>query len=45
MSRLIFNHTSRTEAAMTAAFDRPWQETVREGGARNASPALVRSRI
>jgi hypothetical protein len=45
MSRLAFNHTSSTEAAMTVALDRPWRETVLAVGARKASPALVRSRI
>jgi len=45
MSRDPFNHTSRTEAAMTVMLDRPCRRTVLAGGAWIASPALVRSRI
>jgi hypothetical protein len=45
MSRLVFNHTARTEAAKSVVVDRACWQTVLAGGARKASPALVRSRI
>jgi hypothetical protein len=45
MSRESFNHTSRTEAAMTVALDRPCGRTVVAGGAWIVSPVLVGSRI
>ena len=45
MSRLTFNHTSCTEAALTVVLDRPRSQMVLAGGVWIASPALVRSRI
>jgi hypothetical protein len=45
MSKETFNHTHRTEAAMTVVLDRSCRQMVLAGGAWIAPPALVRSRI
>jgi hypothetical protein len=45
MAKLTFNHTHRTEAAITVVSGPQCRHTVLAGGAWSASPALVRSRI
>jgi hypothetical protein len=45
MSRVLYTHINRFEAAMTVVSDRPCRQTLLAGYANAASPALVRSHI